>query len=201
MSDAEARAMYFNNLGAEALIAGDLATAYGHIRRAIAVDPSMSDAWSNLGVLLRHNGQPDDAETAYRRTLELEPRELAAMGNLHDLYVAAGRMEEAAKLQRRVERYRRENPYYLLFLGEEALAAGDLVQAEDLLRQALRRKEDEHRLHFALAQVLYRSGRRQAAASSLARARELAPPEILRAYQRPLEELAHGASDPVLLSR
>jgi tetratricopeptide (TPR) repeat protein len=189
LSDEQAEAMYFNNLGADALIRGDFADAYALFLRAVETEPDTPDAWSNLGVLYGRNGQTLDAEGAYLEALRLNDGELAAMGNLHDLYFEQGRLAEAAKLERRVGAYRRENPYYLLALSEEAMAAGELAEAGALLRRAIEHKPEEHLMYFAQARLEYLSGNIEAAETSLKRARELAPPDMLREYQRPLEEL------------
>jgi Flp pilus assembly protein TadD len=189
LSDEQAAAMYFNNLGADALIQGANGEAYALFLRAIETEPGMADTWSNLGVLYGRNGQDLDAERAYLEAMRLNEGELAAMGNLHDLYHEQGRLAEAERLNREVERYRRENPYYLLALSEEAMEAGELVEANILLRRAIDLKPGEHLMYFTLARLEFLSGDIRSAEISLQRARELAPPEILREYQRPLEEL------------
>ena len=192
LSDAEAEALYYNNLGAEALVANDPGTAYAWFLRAIETYPELEDVWSNLGVLYARNGQGDAAEMAYLHALALDEREMSAMNNLHGIYAEQGRLEEAAALQSRVERYRRENPYYLLYLSEEAMMLGDLDGADRLLRRGIRLRDDIHQLHYVRARVKYLEGDRKAAKASLQRARELAPPEILAQYQHPLEDLPLG---------
>jgi tetratricopeptide (TPR) repeat protein len=191
LSDAEALALYYNNLGAEALIDDDRSAAYAWFQRAIDTAPFMPDSWSNIGVLFSRNGQAGDAEAAYLHTLELDEREMPAMSNLHTLYTEEGRFDEAAQLQRRVERYRRENPYYLLYLSEEAVILGKLDEAEDLLHEAIRLNDAIHQVHYALARVKYLEGDLDAAQESLLRAQELAPREARLDYQHPLGELAH----------
>lgn len=189
VSDAQAKAMYFNNLGAEALVRNELSKAYAHFLRAVQTASSVPDTWSNLGVLLARNGQLQDAEQVYLEALRINKNELAAMGNLHDLYAQQGRQREAALLEYRVERYRRENPYYLLQLAEEAMLEGQPATAGRLLRRAISLKKDEHLLYYAKARADYLQGELGEAEQSLARARELAPPDVRVAYQRPLAEL------------
>jgi Flp pilus assembly protein TadD len=189
LSDEQAKAMYFNNLGAEALVRNELPEAYAHFLRAVQTASSIPDTWSNLGVLLARNGQLPDAEQAYLEALRINENELAAMGNLHDLYAQQGRQREAEKLEYRVERYRRENPYYLLQLAEDAMTVGQPATASRLLRRAISLKKDEHLLHYAKARADYLQGELGDAEQSLARARELAPPDLQVAYQRPLAEL------------
>ena len=58
-----------------------------------------------------------------------------------------------------------------------------------MLRSAIRKKKDDHKLHFALAKSQYLSGELTAAEDSLLRARELAPEDMVVYYERPLGEL------------
>jgi tetratricopeptide (TPR) repeat protein len=89
-------------------------------------------------------------------------------------------------LQPKVERYRRNNPYYLLRLSDEALELEQYQESIKLLQKAITKKEDDHKLYFALAKTQYLSGEMTAAEKSLLRARELAPDAY---YERPLAEL------------
>ena len=187
--DHESSALYFNNLGAEALLDNDLATAYAYLVKAIGIAPGMPDAWTNLGVVFNRNGQFGDAELAYKTALQNNSLENAAMANLYDLYVEQGDLAAAEELEKKVEKYRRHNPYYLLLLSEEAMELGRYDEAFRLLSRAIDEKETEHLFHFAMARMLYLSGKTIAAQTSLDRARELAPEEALEQYKQPLEEL------------
>jgi Flp pilus assembly protein TadD len=193
MADQEAKAMYFNNLAVEALFSDDLGKAHAYLVKAIETAPTTTDAWSNLGVVLGRNEQLEDAELAYRTALQLNRKELTAMGNLYELYIRQEKLPEALALKTRVENYRRENPYYLLALSDEAIAQQQFEESFDLLSRAIQKKEDEHLLHFAMARTQYLSGQQAAAQSSLNRARELAPQEVAEIYSRPLYELVQTA--------
>jgi Flp pilus assembly protein TadD len=198
LQDHEAAALYFNNLGAEALLRADLPTAHAYLVRAIHTAPEMADAWSNLGVVLARNEQLADAEMAYRTALGLDPGERTALANLYDLKLRQEDYAAAEKLQARVERYRQENPYYLLRLGKEALEQQRFDDSIELLSKAITKKQDDPELHFALARSQYLSGNRAAAELSLGRARELAPAGLLMNYQRPLDDLLHQTSSGTL---
>jgi tetratricopeptide (TPR) repeat protein len=198
MQDSEATAMYFNNLAIEALFKDDLPTAHAYLSKAIEIGPGLADSWSNLGVVLLRNEQVRDAEMAYKTALMINPAELSAMGNLYDLYVNEENLTAANDLERRVERYRLENPYYLMLLSDEALEKREFDESIELLNRAIEKKEDEHRLHFALARTQYLSGHPDAAESSLNRARELAPEDIRSDYDRPLRELVQSESNRAL---
>ena len=189
LNDKEALALYYNNLGAEALVENDLGNAYGWLRLAIETEPVRPDPWSNLGVLFARNGQLDAAEIVYLHALTLNEREMSAMSNLHDIYRDQERFEDAAELKRRVERYRRVNPFYLLHLSEEAMLTGDLSNAERYLRKALDLNPDVHQVHYALAQLNYRQGDLESARGFLQRALELAPHDRRIDYRNSLSTL------------
>jgi predicted CXXCH cytochrome family protein len=60
-----------------------------------------AEAHANLGALYAQRGEVDEAERAYRRALELEPRYVATYVNLADLYRQSGRDVEGEDLLRR----------------------------------------------------------------------------------------------------
>jgi Flp pilus assembly protein TadD len=189
VGDSYAKALYLNNLGAEALLNNDLPKAYAYMTKAIELDPQMTDSWVNLGVVLGRNNQLDDAVTVFQTALEIDGSQLSAMNNLYEVYMEQGNLEAAENLQARVERYRRDNPYYLLYLSEEAVESDQFEESISLLQRAIKKKEDDHYLHFALAKAQYLYGEKAAAENSLNRARELAPQDMLAHYARPLDEL------------
>jgi tetratricopeptide (TPR) repeat protein len=189
VDDNYAKALYLNNLGAEALLENDLATAYDFMAKAIEVAPNVTDSWVNMGVVLGRNEQLDDAITVFKRAMQIDPYQYSAMSNLYEVYVEQGNLEAASELQARVEKYRRNNPYYLLHLSDEALAQEQFDESLDLLQRAIRKQKDDHLLHFALAKAQYLSGATAAAEDSMVRARELAPQKMLAWYRRPLDEL------------
>ena len=62
--------------------AGRLDEAIDAYHRAIALDPTHANAYSNLGVLLRATGKPVEAEAAYRTAIRLNPEHIDAYTNL-----------------------------------------------------------------------------------------------------------------------
>jgi len=177
MSDEEALAQYYNNLGAQALLEEDLATAHGYFRKALAARPGLAYVWSNLGVVFRRNGQTADAILAYKVAIEQDPGQEVALNNLHTLYTEEGDLEAAAEIEQRVERNRRNNPYYLQHLAEIANGEQRWSDAIDLLNHAIRLESNEYRFYYTLAQAQYSAGNPEVARASLERARELAPAE------------------------
>ena len=177
LSDSEAEAQYYNNLGADALIEGDTALAYAYFRKGLETHPQSAYIWSNLGVILRRNGQSEDAKLAYRTALSLQPNQSVALTNLLFMYNEDGNLEEAAKLEARVERNQRKNPYYVQHQAELALEEKRYSDAIVLARKAIRMDADEYRFYYTLAQSQYQAGHLELAQTNLTKARALAPNE------------------------
>lgn len=190
LGDAEARALHHNNLAAEALLERqDLPLAYAHALTALRIAPGLAEPWVNLGVVLTRNEQFDDAERAYLAALDADPAALSAMSNLYGLYRSQGRDADAGRMQARVERHRRNNPYYLLRLAEDAEREGRLAEARSLVEAAVERKDTDPRVHFALARARWLSGDTSGAREALDDAWALAPPGFEAPWEPPGAEL------------
>jgi tetratricopeptide (TPR) repeat protein len=61
---------------------GDVDGAVTEYRKAIALDPGMALAYSNLGALLQSKNELAEAESLYRKTIELRPEYALAWNNL-----------------------------------------------------------------------------------------------------------------------
>ena len=174
MSDQEAEAQYYNNLGADALVADNLALAYAYFRRALQSAPRTAYVWSNLGVVFRRNDQASEAMLAYQAALESDPDEAVALNNLYNLYLDHDMPEAARAMASRVERNRRNNPYYLHHLAEIANDEHRFGDAIDLLERAIDLDDEEYRFHYTMAQSQFYAGHYDVVRASLDRARQLA---------------------------
>jgi len=175
ISDRDALAQHYNNLGAEALIDEDLAKAYAYYAKAIETVPNLPYLWSNLGVVYSRNGQSEDARQAYLKALTIDPGHAVAASNLFLLYEREGDLDAARKLQARVDRHRRKNPYYLYSLSAQAAEQGHYEESTAMLQKAIKINATEYRFHYELARLQALGGDLKAAQVSLQRAMELAP--------------------------
>jgi Flp pilus assembly protein TadD len=175
ISDQEALAQFYNNLGVDALIENQLPVAYAYFVKAIETHPDGAFFWSNLAVTYRRNGQMEDAEATYLSAIRLDSTETVALNNLYSIYTEQGNEAAARDMKSRVDRHRRRNPYYLQLLSVEAVDEGRYDDAVRLIRKAIRIKEEEYRFHISLASYLALSGEQDKALKSLERARQLAP--------------------------
>ncbi|MDX1556402.1 MAG: transglutaminase family protein, partial [Xanthomonadales bacterium] len=69
ITDARARAHYFNNIGVERMLDDDVALAYANMQQSIREDHTFDSAWVNMGILHRREGLLDYAEVAYLQAL------------------------------------------------------------------------------------------------------------------------------------
>lgn len=170
ISDADALALYHNNLAMEALAAGDLAEAWRREVRALQLSPDMGHLWVNLGAVYRTAGQYSAAERSYFVALQLDERDRSAMNNLMVLYEREGRDSEQAYWEERVVRYRETNPYYHAWLGDEASENGAWDEALEHYQRALQLRADDSRLLYAVGIIQYQRGDFVAATDYIGRA-------------------------------
>jgi Flp pilus assembly protein TadD len=175
ISDQRALAHYYNNMGVERMQAGDTTSALLYFRRAIADnDRRFSPAWANLGILYLRGGHSAFAEAAFLEALKVNPEDYVAMSNLAGLYEELGDPERAAAIKKKVDRHRKQNPYYRYHQAREAFLAGDYDTAISHLKFAIRKRKQEDRFLFLLGLSYLQKGNEAAARRWLARAEELA---------------------------
>lgn len=174
LSDEEALAQYYNNLGADALIDENLSLAHAYFSKALSVDKSLHYVWSNLGVVLARNEQTREAILAYQTALALEPQQSVALNNLYSIYEEDGQLEKATEIQSRVEKNRQKNPYYLHYLAEVANEEQRYGDAIKLMNKALRIESNDYRFYFTLALSQLGAGNTALAEENLEQARQMA---------------------------
>jgi len=173
IDDLQATAHYYNNLGAEALIAGDPEAAGELLRIAHALAPDFEKAINNLGVSLFRRQRVEEALELYRRGLELDPDNVALLTNLAGAYQRLGRHDEAEELFARLEGLREASPYFFVYRGEMALDGGDPGRALELMTEALRRDSEVPAVHVGLVRVYLALGDLRRARHHVGRALEL----------------------------
>jgi Flp pilus assembly protein TadD len=158
VSDQHSRALYFNNLGVESLIAGDLDKALGYLRNSLWVDPTLSMVWSNIGTAFSKNEDKALAEYSYRMAFDLDKTNGTAINNLTKFYFQQGDIETSERYAQAMERFNNKNPYYHYNLGNLAFAEQNFEQARDHYRDAIRRKSAEPDFYLALSTTYRRLG-------------------------------------------
>ena len=200
--DDYAAALYYTNVGAEALLRRDYATSFALFREAVGFHADIAGPWVDLGVLYGRLGRFDYAEAAYLRALEADPSERSAVANLVGIYTALGDTARADEYRERVRRYQDINPYFHYARAQKAFGEMRLDDALVELRRAIRLKDDDAELYTLQGETLAALGRDADAAKSFARARALTRPDALvrEAVSQPSStpgRLPHSAATPL----
>jgi len=171
VSDAQGRALYFNNLGVEALIANELELAVAYFRNALWIDAEQSIVWNNLGSTYSRMGDRNLAAYSYRKSFSLDRTNATAINNLVKFHTAEGDLETAQRYARAIERFNEGNPYFHYNLGNEAYAQGDFELARTHYERAIRRKDSEPDFYLALSKTWEMLGDVEQSAMQMALAR------------------------------
>ncbi|WMJ70051.1 transglutaminase-like domain-containing protein [Stenotrophomonas sp. 24(2023)] len=190
ISDTRAMAHFYNNRGAERLVAGDDAGARRLFAAALSQQPAFAQAWNNIGVLDHRQGDDAAARRAFETVLRDAPGNAAALSNASALYLALGMDAQARPLQQRLQQIQREDPFAQYMLGAQAEREGRLDAAIGYYRRAVRLYDTAHQFHFGLARVYFLRGQLRLADRELVRARELGGTALQARYQAKLDSLA-----------
>jgi tetratricopeptide (TPR) repeat protein len=143
----------------------DFAQAVVQATRALELDPSDGDAYGVLGDALLELGKYHEADTAFRRMVEIK-RDLSSYARRSGLETLQGNPDRSiADLERAIEVGRangqpRESIAWAEWqLGEEHFAVGDLKAAESSYRRAGATYLGYYRAHSGLARVRAAQGR------------------------------------------
>lgn len=173
IDDRTAAAHYYNNLGAEALLDGDLERARELLTTATLIAPRFERGFNNLGVCLARLRDYEGALATYRKGLEIDPENVALLTNVAGLYQRQGRAVEANEVLGKIEGRNNTNPFFFVYRGELALSQGDTQKATEYLAEALRRDTELPEVHLALVKLYMATGDLRRARHHLGRALQL----------------------------
>jgi tetratricopeptide (TPR) repeat protein len=153
IDDAQAVAHYYNAVGAEAMLAGDMERAEALFQKSIAAAPRFVGVWNNYGILLKRTGRLDEGIAALERALAIDPGFLPAMENLTGYYRLAASPDKSKQMAHRALEQKSRNPYYLSSQALAALMRGETDEAEKLLRRARRIDRTIPEIHLLLGRL------------------------------------------------
>ncbi len=173
IDDLKAAAHYFNNLGAEALLRGNLDRALDLTQVAVRLAPDFDKALNNYGVVLLREGKVDEALAQFEHGLDGNPSSVALLTNSARAYQTLGRDADAERLLARLEKEHAANPFLYIYRAEQALAKNDTAGALEYMRKAYRRNSELPAVHVGLAKVYLAMGDRETALHYVERALKL----------------------------
>ncbi len=191
ITDLAATGHYYNNLGAEALMNGDLDAAERWLEIAVRLTPDFDKAINNHAIVALRRGRLDAAVRSLEEGLELHPDNVPLLTNLVRAYQLQARHDRAGEILDILEDLNRASPFFYVYRGDAALAAGDTVTALDYMRQALRADSEIPEVHVGLVRVYLATGRMAEATHHVERALRLdATHEEARRYAALIEREA-----------
>src|SRR5882724_1648704 len=173
IDDRTAAAHFYNNLGAEALLAGDAKKAQELIEIAAGIAPEFPKALNNLGVCYARQGQVDRALAVYQRGLAVDPNDTLILTNVARAYQQLGRQAEASAMLEKIEGAKTTNPYFFIYEGDLALSQGNTQKALDYMVRALKQDSEIPEVHLGFVKVYLALGEMDKARHYLERALKL----------------------------
>jgi type IV pilus assembly protein PilF len=140
---------------------GQLNVAIEEANRAIEIQPSLAEAYSLLGLVYMDLGDRPQAEANFERAIHMQP-DNPEIGNNYGWYLCrTGRERQSVEYFQRAALNRRyATPAMALQNAGVCMAqAGDLEQAERLLKQSFEADAGNPITQFHLARVYLRLGR------------------------------------------
>lgn len=183
MSDPEAAAVFYNNLGAREYLEEDesvrvnKALTYFYLARKLA--PKLPQVYNNLGVLELHRNNISKAESYFHMALEHRPGYFAAYSNLGSLYLTRGELDNALRLYQGAVKASPENKYAFHALARLQIRKGFNEEAERSLKKALAIDQRFTDARHDLGRLFLRSGRLADALDQFALALKYQPDDKL----------------------
>lgn len=165
-------AMYYSNVGGEALADGDLDTAFWYALESLAVSPDNVAALNTIAVVYRQAGDDAMAETVYRYGIDKAPRAVSLLRNYRILLTRQGRSAEADAIEARLSRLHDLNPFDWIVAGRQAYFEGEYREAIGHYRRAAEKAPYLHEAYHGMALAYLKLGDAERAETALRRALE-----------------------------
>jgi tetratricopeptide (TPR) repeat protein len=142
--------------------------------RALAINPKSADAWQLKGLAQLQKGAVANAQEAFKKALEINPRQASAANNLAWLYSEqGGDPEQALQLAQAAKEAAPDDPHVSDTLGWVLYKRGIYQRALALLKESATKLPDSAEVQFHLGMTHYKLGDKSAARQALSRALEL----------------------------
>ncbi len=146
---------------------GEYEKAIYAFTRVLKLDSRNIHAWENIGMLYQEMEEFGKAQEAFERIVALSPGDTYALLQLGHGHMALGYPEEALQTYRKVLREDASNTEALRGAVAAAFEIGDMIEAEELAREALARHSEDPEGLYSLGIVMLALRRPQEAFNSL----------------------------------
>src|SRR5690348_11521985 len=128
---------YRYRLGSAYLELGRYEEAASELKAAVSIDQSQAPAWSALGQALRRKQDLDGAVNAYKRAVELNPKDDATRNGYAALLIETVQPERAIEESQKVLAHNPANATAQMNIGYARLKMGEFDKAEKAYRAAI----------------------------------------------------------------
>ena len=143
--------------------AGDLTGALHCLERAVALDPTLVQAWHMAGAINGMAGRHQDAANCFHKALVLQPQAIQTRLNLARALLQLGQWEAAAAHCTEILQQIPDSAQAWSMLGRSHAGRDQHQQACDTFRQALRLAPELAQAHLGLSSSLLKLGNLQEA--------------------------------------
>lgn len=164
--------MYYRNLAADDLIAGNPGEAFWKAVRALELAPTDAENINLIAILYRRLGAVDMAEKFYRYGMKAAENNTNMLSNYALLLDDLQRSEEADSIRQRLLSFPDTNPYTWIKLGHEAYQDNSHGRAISYYKRAMALAPYLDEIYFGLAKSLYQRGEFTEAAQAMKKAAE-----------------------------
>lgn len=151
LKEQEILALFYNNLAAAYLAKNDTASAYAYFKAAITSAPTYSPSFSNLAQVYQRHQLSDAAEKILRQAILLNPKNILAVRDLHQLLLTQKRAAEADFYQKMLIAHAHEDPHYWIGLGLKSMQEKDYAAAIKNFERAQKLGQGYEEIHRNLA--------------------------------------------------
>jgi tetratricopeptide (TPR) repeat protein len=195
ISDLEAVASFYNNIGSEKYLNEDdparFENAMRYYNMSLKLYPDAPQVYNNIGVLELNRGNVAAAERNFRKALEIRPGYFAAYNNLGSIYNRRGETNKSIELLGSAIKASPDNPFAYLSLARLQVSEDLLEEAEMNLKKALSVDKRFTEARHELGRLYLRMGRGSEALRQFALALKYQPDDdIARNKMELIQQLA-----------
>jgi tetratricopeptide (TPR) repeat protein len=143
-------------IGTVSLARRQLQPAVDELKKAVALDPKLPTAHSQLAIAYLFSGNRDLAQEEFRKELEVNPQDFIANTRLGWLLREDGQLEEAETLLRRALELRPDDPGPMFQLAQLVHSEGKTQEAVGLLERVTKVLPDYSPAHVLLARLYFK---------------------------------------------
>ncbi len=152
---------------------GRLQDAEELLLRAVRLQPDMTGAVHELGVIALRQGNYDRAAALFRRALAKSPNNAKAWHSMGEALLGLGRQQESVEALKRATWLDSESFEPFLLMAKIHLEQGLVELAEDFVGRAIAIRPRSYEAHFLQSRIYFKTGREELARERLDIAEEI----------------------------